>query len=89
MVDDYDVGGNHRKAYMLTVSSLRSANADDKDSDIFYIAAEIGKEIDTHMTNFIRTGHSGRKWRREIADSKAETMVTDMYSHNSRFDYQK
>lgn len=48
MVDDYDVGGNHRKAYMLTVSSLRSANADDKDSDIFYIAAEIGKEIDTH-----------------------------------------
>lgn len=33
---------------MLTVSSLRSANADDKDSDIFYIAAEIGKEIDTH-----------------------------------------
>lgn len=54
-----------------------------KDSDIFYIAAEIGKEIDTHMTNFIRTGHSGRKWRREIADSKAETMVADMYSHNS------
>ena len=48
MVDDYDAGGNHRKAYMLTVSSLRSANADDKDSDIFYIAAEIGKEIDTH-----------------------------------------
>ena len=38
------------------------------DSDIFYIAAEIGKEIDTHMTNFFRTGHSGRKWRREIAD---------------------
>lgn len=49
----------------------------------FYIAAEIGKEIDTHMTNFIRTGHSGRKWRREITDSKAETMVADMYSHNS------
>ena len=53
---------------MLTVSSLQTANADDKDSDIFYIAAEIGKEIDTHMTNFIRTGYSGRKWRREIAD---------------------
>ncbi len=48
MVDDYDVGGNHRKAYMFTVNSLRTANADDKDSDIFYIAAEIGKEIDTH-----------------------------------------
>ena len=32
------------------------------------IAAEIGKEIYTHMTNFIKTGHSGRKWRREIAD---------------------
>ena len=46
MVDDYDVGGNHRKAYMLTVNSLRTANADDKDSDIFYIAAEIGKEIE-------------------------------------------
>ena len=89
MVDDYVVGGRHRKAYMLTVSSLRTANADNKDSDIFYIAAEIGKEIYTHMTNFIRTGHSGRKWRREIADSKAETMVADMYSHNSRFDYQK
>ena len=68
MVDDYDVGGNHRKAYMLTVNSLRSVNADDKDSDIFYIAAEIGKEIDTRMTNFIRTGHSGHKWRREIAE---------------------
>lgn len=53
---------------MLTVNSLRTENADDKDSDIFYIAAEIGKEIDTHMKNFIRTGHSGRKWRREIAD---------------------
>ena len=53
---------------MLTVSSLQTANADDKDSDIFYIAAEIGKEIDTHMTNFIKTGHSGRKWRREIAE---------------------
>lgn len=48
MVDDYVVGGNHRKAYMFTVNSLRTANADDKDSDIFYIAAEIGKEIDTH-----------------------------------------
>lgn len=48
MVDDYDVGGNHRKAYMFTVNSLRTANADDKDSDIFYIAAEIGKEIDAH-----------------------------------------
>lgn len=48
MVDDYDVGGNHRKAYMFTVNSLRTANADDKDSDIFYITAEIGKEIDTH-----------------------------------------
>lgn len=68
MVDDYDVGGNHRKAYMFTVNSLRTANADDKDSDIFYIAAEIGKEIDTHMTNFIKTDHSGRKWRREIAE---------------------
>lgn len=68
MVDDYDVGGNHRKAYMLTVSSLQTANADDKDSDIFYIAAEIGKEIDTRMTNFIRIGHSGHKWRREIAE---------------------
>ena len=89
MVDDYDVGGNHRKAYMFTVNSLRTANADDKDSDIFYIAAEIGKEIYTHMTNFIKTGHFGRKWRREIADYKAETMVADMYSHNSRFDYQK
>lgn len=33
---------------MFTVNSLRTANADDKDSDIFYIAAEIGKEIDTH-----------------------------------------
>lgn len=53
---------------MLTVNSLLTANADDKDSDIFYIAAEIGKEIDTHMTNFIRTGHFGRKWRREIAE---------------------
>lgn len=53
---------------MLTVNSLRTENADDKDSDIFYIAAEIGKEIYTHMTNFIKTGHSGRKWRREIAD---------------------
>lgn len=53
---------------MFTIYSLLTANADDKDSDIFYIAAEIGKEIDTHMTNFIRTGHSGRKWRREIAD---------------------
>lgn len=89
MVDDYDVRGNHRKAYMLTVNSLRTANADDKDSDIFYIAAEIGKEIYTHMTNFIKTGHFGRKWRREIAESKAETMVADMYSHNSWFDYQK
>ena len=68
MVDDYDVGGNHRKAYMLTVSSLQTANADDKDSDIFCIAAEIGKEIDTRMTNFIRIGHSGHKWRREIAE---------------------
>lgn len=48
MVDDYVVGGNRRKAYMLTVNSLRTANADDKDSDIFYIAAEIGKEIYTH-----------------------------------------
>ena len=46
MVDDYDVGGNHRKAYMLTVNSLQTANADDKDSDIFYIVAEIGKEIE-------------------------------------------
>lgn len=46
---------------MLTVNSLRTANADDKDSDIFYIAAEIGKEIDTHKNNFIKTGHSGRK----------------------------
>ena len=53
---------------MLTVSSLQTANADDKDSDIFYIAAEIGKEIDTRMTNFIRIGHSGHKWRREIAE---------------------
>ena len=53
---------------MFTIYSLLTANADDKDSDIFYIAAEIGKEIDTHMTNFIRTGHCGRKWRREIAD---------------------
>ena len=68
---------------MLTVNSLRTANADDKDSDIFYIASEIGKEIYTHMTNFIKTGHFGRKWRREIAESKAETMVADMYSHNS------
>ena len=68
MVDDYDVGGNRRKAYMLTVNSLQTANADDKDSDIFYIADEIGKEIDTRMTNFIRSGHSGRKWRREIAN---------------------
>ena len=68
MVDDYVVGGYRRKAYMLTVNSLRTANADDKDSDIFYIAAEIGKEIDARMTNFIRTGHSGHKWRREIAD---------------------
>lgn len=68
MVDDYVVGGNHRKAYMLTVNSLLTANADDKDSDIFYIAAEIGKEIDTRMTNFIRIGHSGHKWRREIAE---------------------
>lgn len=83
MVDDYDAGGNHRKAYMLAVNSLRTANADDKDSDIFYIAAEIGKEIYTHKNNFIKTGHSGRKWRREITDSKAETMVADMYSHNS------
>lgn len=83
MVDEYGVSENHRKAYMLTVNSLRTANADDKDSDIFYIAAEIGKEIYTHMTNFIKTGHSGRKWRREITDSKAETMVADMYSHNS------
>jgi len=53
---------------MFTVYSLLTANADDKDSDIFYIAAEIGKEIYTHMTNFIKTGHFGRKWRREIAD---------------------
>lgn len=68
MVDDYDVGENRHKAYMFTIYSLLTANADDKDSDFFYIAAEIGKEIDTHMTNFIRTGHSGRKWRREIAD---------------------
>lgn len=68
MVDDAIAGENRHKAYMFTVNSLRSANADDKDSDIFYIAAEIGKEIDTHMTNFIRTGYSGRKWRREIAD---------------------
>lgn len=83
MVDEYVVSENRHKAYMFTVYSLLTANADDKDSDIFYIAAEIGKEIYTHMTNFIRTGHSGRKWRREIADSKAETMVADMYSHNS------
>ena len=68
MVDDAIAGENRHKAYMFTVNSLRSANADDKDSDIFYIAAEIGKEIYTHMTNFIRTGYSGRKWRREIAD---------------------
>lgn len=68
MVDDYVVGGSHRKAYMLTVSSLQTENADDKDSDIFYIAAEIGKEIDTHKNNFIKTGHFGRKWRHEIAD---------------------
>ena len=68
MVDEYVVGENRHKAYMFTIYSLRTANADDKDSDIFYIAAEIGKEIDTHMTNFFRTGHSGRKWRREIAD---------------------
>ena len=53
---------------MFTIYSLLTANADDKDSDIFYIAAEIGKEIDARMTNFIRTGHSGHKWRREIAD---------------------
>ena len=53
---------------MFTIYSLLTANADDKDSDIFYIAAEIGKEIDTHMTNFIRTGHSEHKWRREIAE---------------------
>lgn len=53
---------------MLTVNSLRTENADDKDSDIFYIAAEIGKEIDTRMTNSIKIGHSGHKWRREIAD---------------------
>lgn len=61
MVDDYDVGGSHRKAYMFTVNSLRTANADNKDSDIFYIAAEIGKKIDARMTNFIRTGYSGHK----------------------------
>lgn len=53
---------------MFTVNSLRTANADDKDSDIFYIAAEIGKEIYTHKNNFIKTGHFGRKWRHEIAD---------------------
>ena len=68
MVDEYVVSENRHKAYMFTVYSLLTANADDKDSDIFYIAAEIGKEIDTHMTNFIKTGHFGRKWRREIAD---------------------
>lgn len=48
MVDEYVVGENRHKAYMFTVYSLLTANADDKDSDIFYIAAEIGKEIDTH-----------------------------------------
>ena len=68
MVDDAVAGENRHKAYMFTIYSLLTANADDKDSDFFYIAAEIGKEIDTHMTNFIRTGHFGRKWRREIAD---------------------
>lgn len=83
MVDEYVVGENRHKAYMFTVYSLLTANADDKDSDIFYIAAEIGKEIYTHKNNFIKTGHFGRKWRREITDSKAETMVADMYSHNS------
>ena len=68
MVDDAVAGENRHKAYMFTIYSLLTAKADDKDSDFFYIAAEIGKEIDTHMTNFFRTGHSGRKWRREIAD---------------------
>ena len=68
MVDEYVVGENRHKAYMFTVYSLLTANADDKGSDFFCTAAEIGKEIDTHMTNFFRTGHSGRKWRREIAD---------------------
>ena len=68
MVDDAVAGENRHKAYMFTIYSLLTANADDKDSDIFYIAAEIGKEIDARMTNFIRTGHSGHKWRHEIAD---------------------
>ena len=68
MVDEYVVGENRHNAYRFTVYSLLTANADDKDSDIFYIAAEIGKEIDARMTNFIRTGHSGHKWRHEIAD---------------------
>lgn len=37
------IGENHHKAYMFTINSLRTINADDKDSDIFHIADEIGK----------------------------------------------
>lgn len=37
------IGENHRKAYMFTINSLKTINADDKDNDIFLIADEIGK----------------------------------------------
>lgn len=37
------IGENHRKAYMFTINSPQTINADGKDSDIFLIADEIGK----------------------------------------------
>ena len=36
------IGENHRKAYMFTINSPQTIIADDKDSDIFLIADEIG-----------------------------------------------
>ena len=43
MVDRLVTGENHRKAYMFTINSPQTIIADDKDSDIFLIADEIGK----------------------------------------------
>ena len=37
------IGENHRKAYMFTINSPQTINADGKDSDFFHIADEIGK----------------------------------------------